>query len=94
MLNRFNDINYGDVMPVFLDNNSSNVIGTCQITLNKSTGLIFTDLNLNSEISLDLYVYYFISIDDNGCCTIETVVLNSKQKNDKPTRKLKEMIVK
>ena len=93
VLNRFGSIYYNDIIPVFLDNNPNKVIGRCQIILDKISGHIYADLALDDGVSLDLYVYYFNSINSNGRCEIENVSLHSKQRNDIDSKRLKDMVV-
>lgn len=93
VLNRFGDIHYGDIIPVFLDNNPNHILGSCQIILDKNSGHIYADLSLKEPVDFDLFVYFFSSVDGNGYFEIENVGLHSKQRNDASTKRLKEMIV-
>lgn len=93
-LNNVASLLYGDIIPIFLENNSNNVVGRCQIFLDKISGHYYADLNLEDEKSIDLYVYYMSSFNSKGYCEIDNLSLHSKQRNDKPSKKLKDLIVK
>ena len=85
---------YGDIIPIYFGNDPSKIIGRCQIGLDKNSGHRYADLILDDEEHSNLYIYYMSSFNSNGYCEIDNLSLHSKQRNDKPSKKLKDIIVK
>jgi hypothetical protein len=96
-INTFNCVSAANLIPIFLDNNPNKVLGDCNISNQEDHSYadltFFKGVNFNDEVGLDMYVYFYTSINAEGWCEIENIGLHTKKRSDKDTKTLRELIV-
>lgn len=96
-LNAFNCVGTADLIPMLLDNNPNAVLGDCNISNQDNHSYanlnFFENVNFNDEVGLDMYIYFYTSINAEGSCEIENIGLHSEKRNDKDTKTLRELII-
>lgn len=96
-LNTFECVGTADLIPIFLDNNPNVILGDCNIYSQDNHSYanlnFFEPAKFDDEIGLDMYIYFYTSINVVGNCEIENIGLHSKKRSDRDTKTLREIII-
>ncbi len=94
-LDREMAVTHANTVPVYINDQINNPIGTCRVYKNQNSEFI-GEVQLNTDVSGDLYFYY---VDNVGAVDAESgyhfsgLHFTDDMLKDKPTQRLKEKVI-